>query len=245
MGKALRYQDYLQLSTLLQLQIPKTNPAEHDEYLFITIHQVYELWFKQLIIELDFAMLQLQEKQLAKASHTLMRMLKILKTLVGQIDILETMTPIEFTSFRSFLDNASGFQSFQFREFEIMIGVRDPKKIEGFKEDPDTYKKLLTRTASPSLWDVTIDYLGLNPDLETRLTELTALYQSDPALRSFLEFLIDLDEGLQEWRYRHVKMVERTIGHKMGTGGSEGAQYLHTTLFKPAFPELWNIRDRF
>lgn len=245
MQKFLRYQDYLQLTSLLELQKPRTSPAEHDEYLFITIHQVYELWFKQLIRELDHANLNIKQGKTHKAQHTLMRMLKILKTMVGQIDILETMTPIEFTSFRSFLDNASGFQSHQFREFEIMLGIRDEKKWHQFKDEPRIYKHLLQRADEPSVWDHVLVHLQLEKeDHEKQFKTLIEIYQNNDVLRAFLEHLVDLDEGLQEWRYRHVKMVERTIGHKIGTGGSQGAAYLQTTLFKPVFPLLWDIRDQ-
>ncbi len=245
MSQFIRYQDYLELNTLIDLQKTRAQPAEHDEYLFITIHQVYELWFKQLITELDHLLVCLDKQQIDKVVHTLGRMLKIFKTMVGQVDILETMTPMEFTSFRAFLDSASGFQSYQFRELEIMLGIRNPKKWKQFQQDDIIFKKLEKRANTPSLWDKTLQFLNINgTNTEERHLALIEIYHQNTQLRNYLERLVDLDEGLQEWRYRHVKMVERTIGHKMGTGGSMGAAYLKTTLFTPVFPDLWNIRDR-
>jgi tryptophan 2,3-dioxygenase len=255
----LSYADYLKLDELLSLQEPRSPGPEHDETLFIVVHQVYELWFKQLLHELDHLQVVLGTDDTTAALHTLKRMLTILKTLVAQIDILETMTPLSFLSFRSRLDAASGFQSPQFRELEFALGLRDARKMAHHPEGGAARVRLEARLRQPSLWDAVVHSLArrgyaIPPEVLARdpaapLAEspgtqqaLIALYRSDPVLSLLCERLVDLDEGLQEWRYRHVKMVERTIGTKRGTGGSAGAEYLRSTLFTPLFPDLWAIR---
>ncbi|MGH1493482.1 MAG: tryptophan 2,3-dioxygenase [Acidimicrobiales bacterium] len=258
------YGSYLMVPELLSLQQcvsldPDTGGPEHDESLFIIIHQVYELWFKQMLHELDHIMVQLDEHKLGAASNHLKRVLKILKTLVGQIDILETMTPAEFASFRSFLANASGFQSAQFRELEFLLGIKDRIQLDWFKGDEG--ERLSKRYEAPTLWDAFVRVLHrdgfhvpdevLDRDVSEAIVPNEALQAtiidrySDESFAGLCETLTDLDEGLQEWRYRHVIMVRRTIGTKHGTGGSDGASYLATTLFKPAFPDLWAIRTSF
>ena len=257
MSAALTYNAYLHIEELLALQQPKSIGPEHDEMLFIIIHQVYELWFKELLHELDYLMALLRQADLHRALHTLRRMLTILKTVVSQIDILETMTPLEFNSFRGFLESASGFQSFQFRELEFALGYKRAGILHHFEGTP-FIDRLQVRYEKPTLWDAFLEFLsgrGYTPPPDARSREVTAaispskevqklllrIYREDAALSRLCERLVDLDEGLQEWRYRHVKMVERTIGAKKGTGGSPGAKYLHTTL-KPFFPDLWAIR---
>jgi len=238
---------------------PDTGEPEHDETLFIIIHQVYELWFKEILHELDLIIEQLDRDEVAAARHHLKRVLKIMKTLVAQIDVLETMTPAEFASFRSFLANASGFQSAQFRELEFMLGVKDRIQIEWFSGDER--ERLERRFESPTLWDaflhgleragVAIPTEVLERDVRLPIIENAEVQAaiverySDEGFANLCEQLTDLDEGLQEWRYRHVMMVRRTIGTKRGTGGSDGAAYLQTTLFRPAFPDLWAIRTQF
>jgi tryptophan 2,3-dioxygenase len=258
------YGSYLMVPELLSLQRcasvdPDTGQPEHDETLFIIIHQVYELWFKQLLHELDFIVECLNDGRVAAARQHLKRVLKIMKTLVGQLDVLETMTPAEFASFRSFLASASGFQSAQFRELEFALGVKDRIDLDWF--DGDERARLVARYESPSLWDaflravhrsgVTVPAEVLDRDVRQPIVEnadlqaaIVANY-SDEGFAGLCETLTDLDEGLQEWRYRHVMMVRRTIGTKPGTGGSDGASYLQTTLFRPAFPDLWAIRRSF
>ena len=258
------YGSYLKVSELLSLQQcvsvdPDTGEPEHDETLFIIIHQVYELWFKEILHELDLIIEQLDRDEVAAARHHLKRVLKIMKTLVAQIDVLETMTPAEFASFRSFLANASGFQSAQFRELEFMLGVKDRIQIEWFSGDER--ERLERRFESPTLWDaflhgleragVAIPTEVLERDVRLPIVENAEVQAaiverySDEGFANLCEQLTDLDEGLQEWRYRHVMMVRRTIGTKRGTGGSDGAAYLQTTLFRPAFPDLWAIRTQF
>ena len=261
---ALTYSSYLNVPELLSLQEcrsvdPETGRAEHDETLFIIIHQVYELWFKQLLHELDFIVELLDDQQIDGARHHLKRVLKIMKTLVGQIDVLETMTPAEFASFRTFLAAASGFQSAQFRELEFLLGMKDPAHLDRFQGHDR--ERLAARYGATTIWDAFVHALhreGLAVPESSLGRDVSAPVTADPALQSVLvdgyrdegiaglcETLTDLDEGLQEWRYRHVMMVRRTIGTKPGTGGSDGAAYLSTTLFRPAFPDLWAIRTEF
>ena len=261
------YGSYLRIPELLSLQQcrsidPDTGEPEHDETLFIVIHQVYELWFKQVLHELDGLCGHLNGDAPHKGSHQLKRLLKILKTLVSQLDVLETMTPLEFASFRPFLASASGFQSAQFRELELLLGQCDTSQLDLIDHDPDARARLECRLREPTVWDVFVRFLGRNgfeipdsvierdvtlpcePSAQVQAT-LVAIYRSAPALMEICELLTDFDEGFMEWRYRHVMMVQRTIGTKQGTGGSDGAAYLRTTIMRPAFPDLWAIRTSF
>lgn len=262
MARALTYGSYLRLDELLALQTPRSSAAgepEHDELLFIVIHQVYELWFKQLLHELDYAAERLREGDTARAGHTLGRVRSILKTVVAQVDVLETMTPLEFNAFRGHLEAASGFQSAQFRAIEFALGLKRASLLRHFAEDEAAHAMLAARYEAPTLWDAFLHYLSrsgypvppdeLRRDVRETLAPspaiqaiLIELYRRDPAARNICERLVDMDEGFQEWRYRHVKMVERTIGAKAGTGGSSGAAYLATTI-RPFFPDLWAIRS--
>ncbi|TCO46516.1 tryptophan 2,3-dioxygenase [Actinocrispum wychmicini] len=254
---ALTYSKYLALDDVLDAQHPRS--TEHDEMLFIVIHQVYELWFKQLLHE--FARLQrmLTNGETAHALHTLKRSLTILKVVVAQIDVLETMTPRQFTSFRERLDASSGFQSAQFREVEAVLGRRDARVVKHYPEGPHR-DRIGAAMSRPSIFDSFLGYLAahdyavphdrLHRDLSLPLEPspelqkvLLKVYRDDAGAAQICERLVDLDEGLQEWRYRHVKMVERTIGDKTGTGGSAGAKYLRSTLFTPIFPDLWAVRS--
>ena len=253
------YTNYLKIDELLQLQRPRSPGPEHDEMLFIIIHQVYELWFKQILHELDFLCDRMNYNDRSRILHTLRRVLTILKTLVGQLDILETMTPLEFMSFRDRLESASGFQSHQFRELEFLLGHKRRTVLIHYPLDTPARAKLEERYKRPTLWDIFLRFLAdagyavpaaslkrdvtqpVTPSPETQAV-LISLYQQDDPLIRVCERLVDLDEGIQEWRYRHVKMVERTIGTKPGTGGSPGAKYLASTLSKPIFPDLWAIR---
>ena len=254
------YSSYLKLDELLALQQPLSDGPEHDETLFIVIHQVYELWFKQMLHELDYLQGLLIAHDTPRALHTFKRLLTILKVNVAQIDILETMTPLEFLSFRDRLETGSGFQSFQFREFEFVLGAKNPAALDRYPAGSAARRSLERRLAEPTLWDAFLRYLAdgghavpaeaLRRDLSQPVAEVAALqpvllaaYRRDPEARTVCERLVDLDEGVQEWRYRHVKMVQRTIGAKPGTGGSAGAAYLLATLNRPAFPDLWAIRS--
>jgi tryptophan 2,3-dioxygenase len=249
---AITYGSYLKIDELLSLQQPRSSGPEHDEMLFIVIHQVYELWFKELLHEFDRAHALLKGDHPHRAQHTLKRILTILKVLVAQLDILETMTPLEFLSFRARLEAASGFQSDQFRQIEFLLGIGASARARA---------ALRQRYDAPTLWDAFLEYLSregypVPPDhLRRDVTKpvepsaeiqqiLIGIYRRDAKNAELCERLVDLDEGIQEWRYRHVKMVERTIGMKSGTGGSSGAEYLRTTIGKPAFPDLWEIRSQ-
>jgi len=258
---ALTYANYLKLDELLSLQQPRSESPEHDEMLFIIIHQVYELWFKEILHELDHLVDLVKNDRIPQALHTFKRILTILKVQVSQMDILETMTPLEFRSFRDRLESASGFQSFQFREVELALGLKNQRVMATFPEGSAERARLEARLEAPTLWDAFIHLLSekkypvpeevLNRDV-TRSIEpceelrqvLIRLYRENNMLTHICELLTDLDEALQEWRYRHVKMVERMIGNLPGTGGSSGVDYLKGTLFKPLFPDLWSIPNR-
>jgi tryptophan 2,3-dioxygenase len=243
--QAITYSTYLKLDELLALQQPRSNGPEHDEMLFIVIHQVYELWFKQLLHELDRARLLLAQDESHRAQHTLKRILTILKVMVAQLDILETMTPLEFLSFRERLEAASGFQSDQFRQIEFLLGVKSEQAIRRFPEGSRARASLERRYHEPTLWDAFLHYLSREKyQIQDLPHTLITIYRNDPKNAELCERLVDLDEGVQEWRYRHVKMVERTIGARPGTGGSTGAAYLRETVGQPAFPDLWAIRSQ-
>jgi tryptophan 2,3-dioxygenase len=256
---AYTYGSYLRVEELLSLQTPASGGSEHDEMLFIVIHQVYELWFKQVLHEIDLLHRALEGNDRPTVFATLNRILTILKTLVSQVDILETMTPVSFSSFRGLLDNASGFQSWQFREVEVALGHRVPGLLDRLPEGSIDRERVGARLRRPGVYMAFLRYLQLNgfeipqelfsrdvalpnPEDERVQEVLVRIYKTDPTNRDVCERLVDLDEGLQEWRYRHVKMVQRTIGTKIGTGGSAGAEYLKRTLFIPLFPDLWAIR---
>ncbi|HZP85605.1 MAG TPA: tryptophan 2,3-dioxygenase family protein [Burkholderiales bacterium] len=259
---ALTYSSYLHLDELLSLQQPRSNPPEHDEYLFIVVHQTYELWFKLLLIELERIKAAFSGNRLWDAVHTFKRVRTILKTVVGQMDVLETMTPLSFTSFRDRLDTASGFQSVQFRELEFVLGYKRPQMLHYHPEQSPARQTLERRLQERSVVDHFYDFLvhqgadvprhllerdpreGTTADAELQ-EALVQLYQTRPELAVLFELMTDCDEGLQEWRYRHIKLVERSIGAKKGTGGSLGVEFLKKSLFLPVFPDLWAIRHRF
>lgn len=256
----LTYSNYLKIDELLELQKLRSEPEEHDEMLFIIIHQTYELWFKQILHEIEKLRPDLEAGKTWAAVKTMKRILTILKTMVAQIDILETMTPLEFDSFRGFLDEASGFQSVQFRELEIVCGLRSTHILKVHENQPQYINKMKQRMKEPTLWESFCGFLqekGYDAQLPERVNQNGLLYepsqhnqdvlldvmQNDPETAMLCELFVDFDEGMQEWRYRHVKMVERTIGNKMGTGGSSGVDYLRGTLHQRIFPDLWEIRS--
>jgi len=257
-SKALTYTSYLALDEILGAQRPRSD--EHDEILFIVVHQVYELWFKELLHELAYLQRLLEEGRGPQALNTLKRILTILKLVVAQIDVIETLTPVQFLNFRDRLESASGFQSAQFRELEAALGRRDRKVLSAYEEGSDSYRAIETAFGRPSLYDSFLRYLSLRgydvpaDRLERDVTlpveesegvhaAILAAYRDDGEAAMVCERMVDLDEGFQEWRYRHVKMVERTIGDKTGTGGSPGAPYLRTTLSQPVFPDLGTVRS--
>ena len=270
--KAITYISYLKVDELLELQQPESD-GEHDEMLFIVIHQTYELWFKQILHEIAELQRTLERGDTHRSLAILGRVRTIMKTCVGQLDILETMTPLQFNTFRGRLQSSSGFQSAQFRELEAVLGRRDQAgagadkhtgmgMAEHLIEGSPARARVESAMNRSSLWDSALRYLAsrghtvpgevLQRDVSVGYEAhegvqdmLLDVHRNDPDAAAICERLVDLDEGLQEWRYRHVKMVERTIGHKMGSGGSSGVGYLSSTLFRSVFPDLWAIRSRF
>jgi len=255
--KSLTYTSYLALGEILGAQRP--NSEEHDEVLFIVVHQVYELWFKQLIHELRYLQRMLESGKDARAFATFKRVLTILKLVVQQLDVIETMTPVQFLTFRERLESSSGFQSGQFRELEAILGRRDPGVLTAYHEQSPDYEKVKAALERPSVYDSFLRYLAdkgydvpedaLERDVTQPVQEskgvqaaLLQAYRDDGGPAQVAERLVDFDEGFMEWRYHHVKMVERTIGTKQGTGGY-GAEYLRSTLHKPFFPDLWAVRS--
>jgi tryptophan 2,3-dioxygenase len=258
----LTYLDYLKVPQLLSLQVPRSSPPHHDEMLFIVIHQAYELWFKLILHELDYAILYMQQNQVLRAHHFMRRVVAILNLLVKQIHILETMTPAEFLQFRERLSPASGFQSIQFREIELVAGLRDRRYLEIFRNRPDMAEPLRARLDKPDLPGAYYGMLrnlgyaipeGFPPadrepaeaERQAVLQALLQIYQEPDqnlALYRLSEALVDFDEQLALWRSHHVLVVERIIGGKPGTGGSSGVSYLASTLGKRCFPLLWEVR---
>jgi tryptophan 2,3-dioxygenase len=257
----LTYASYLHVEELLNLQRPRSEPAEHDELLFIVVHQAYELWFKLLLHEFDKVKADLAAGRTYPAISTFKRVRTVMKVAVEQVDVVETLTPMSFNSFRERLDKASGFQSSQFRELEFLLGYKRADMLKHQTPGTPAYERLRRRLNEPSVMDAFYAFLGLHgipvpPHLTARdLTQPTTpdevieegilrLYKSQPDMEILFELMTDFDEGFQEWRYRHIKLVERTIGSKRGTGGSLGVEFLKRSLFHPVFPDLWAIRHR-
>lgn len=266
MTKPITYGTYLRVPELLALQSPVSEPAEHDELLFIVIHQVHELWFKQLLHEVDAIQRALGAGRPLVAIKAFKRVHAIQRVLIEQIDVLETMTPVEFNTFRSLLRPASGFQSTQFREIELSSGGGNRQVLSHMQQDPGL-ARVEARLAQPTLYEALLSLLAARghdvpPELiaapgasrppredAPRLIEtFRKLYESatrspaDYELYLLCEAYIDYDELFLLWRHRHVRMVERTIGMKGGTGGSDGVPYLQRTLSARFFPELWSVR---
>jgi tryptophan 2,3-dioxygenase len=256
----LTYAGYLKVRELIALQGLLSDPPQHDETLFIIIHQVFELWFKQLLHELDTIIERLDRDETLAAHRLLRRCIEIERVLVNQVGILETMTPMDFLAFRDHLRPASGFQSSQFREIETVSGLKDRRYLKSYQPGSDEYARIERRLGQPSLGDAFYDLLrrrgfdlpagdgGGARDLqrERRVRELMRVYQeADRHYDLFLlaESLVEYDEMFTLWRQRHVKMVERMIGGRSGTGGSDGAAYLMKTVERSFFPELWELRN--
>jgi len=257
----LSYNKYLRVPDLINLQDCLSDPVHHDELLFITVHQAYELWFKQILHELDAAIASLNQDRLPVATRAIKRVVDIEKLLVNQIHILESMTPISFLAFRDQLNPASGFQSMQFREIEFLSGLKDERILQEFAADRFAYERLKIRATSPSLADAffaALERRGFNVPSDLgddphkqksnygKRTEaiLEILTHFEERYEDFqlTEALLEHDEYFSLWRSHHIKMVERMVGAKKGTGGSEGIGYLKTTLDKKFFPELWEAR---
>jgi tryptophan 2,3-dioxygenase len=258
----LSYNKYLRVPDLIALQDCLSDPVHHDELLFITIHQAYELWFKVILQETDAAIVFMDQDRPAAAERAMRRIVEIEKLLVSQIHILETMSPINFLQFRDQLNPASGFQSMQFREIEFASGLKDESILRAFAEDAFAHERLAARSANPTLADAFYELLqrrGLDAPIdEGEIDEAERKKRYGKRTRAVLELLTHFEERYEEfklqeallehdeyfslWRSHHIKMVERMVGAKRGTGGSEGIGYLRTTLDKKFFPELWEAR---
>jgi len=258
----LSYNKYLRVQDLIGLQECLSDPVHHDELLFITIHQAYELWFKVVLQEIDAAIDLMNQDRAPAAERALRRIVEVEKLLVDQIHILETMSPINFLQFRDQLNPASGFQSMQFREIEFASGLKDETILQAFAEDAFAHARLSARFAQPTLSDAFYALLqrrGVDaPPNENNISEDERKRRYGKRTRAVLELLTHFEDRYEEfklgeallehdeffslWRSHHIKMVERMVGAKRGTGGSEGIGYLKTTLDKKFFPELWEAR---
>jgi tryptophan 2,3-dioxygenase len=249
-GGQLSYGSYLRVEGLLSQQVLESDPPAHDELLFITIHQVYELWFKQLLHELTYARDTMLAGETYAPRHALGRCHVIERVLVEQVAVLETMTPQDFLAFRSLLAPASGFQSVQFRELEFLSGRRDASLVARLHLSDAERARLDRRLSEPSLWDafcalLAVRGLPVSDEEERRESLLVVARDRDRHgdLWDVAEALVSHDELVGQWRSRHVDMVERQIGTKSGTGGSTGAPYLRRSLGVRFFPELWELRS--
>lgn len=261
--KSVTYGKYLKVHELLALQEELSDPKAHDELLFITIHQTYELWFKQILHELDRMEGLLGEDKLLPVMKGLERINRIMRVLVQQVEILESMTPNEFNRFRGNLSPASGFQSFQFRVLEFRLGMKNYAHLKFFEHEPEAHDAIAKAMAGKTFYDHWLAFLkrrGLAIPDEVLDRDVTSPHESHPELSKIFatfyqnpeahfdlyvasEALYDFDALLIQWRFRHVQMVQRMIGNMGGTGGSLGARYLQSTLSKSAFPELWELRN--
>jgi aminocarboxymuconate-semialdehyde decarboxylase len=264
-GQQLTYSSYLRIPELLELQHPQSSPQHHDEMLFIIVHQTYELWFKELLHDLDAVVANLRDAganphsrdEVYEAARLLRRCTEITRILVEQFTILETMLPTHFLAFRGKLEPASGFQSEQFRELEFLCGLKDEKMLRYHQPTPEAYAQLERRLREPSLHDVFFEALAAMGNLQVksetteqekfaaRARAVLSLYRDEHSHRDWIdvcERLTEFDELVVSWRLRHIQLVERVIGARMGTGGSPGASYLKLTLDKKFFPELWEAR---
>lgn len=240
------------MSELLDQQRLLSDPPAHDELLFIQIHQVFELWFKQILFELGSIREAMFAGDVHAARHYLQRVHAIQRVLIEQIEVLETMSPQDFLEFRTHISPASGFQSVQFREIEFLSGSKDARYVERLDLDTDEKARLEKRLADPTLWDgfcALLEGRGLpmpaGDEVTRRASLLTMARDRDKLVDVFYlsESLLTYDELFSLWRQRHVLMVERMIGSKTGTGGSTGASYLRTTLDKRFYPDLWELRS--
>jgi tryptophan 2,3-dioxygenase len=256
------YGDYLRLDTLLSAQQPLSDPPQHDELLFIIQHQTSELWLKLMVHELRSARSLLASDELAPALKRLARVKHIQHTLTDQWSVLATLTPSEYAEIRPFLATSSGFQSAQYREVEFLLGNKDAEMVRVFGHDPVAQAELQTLLGERSLYDEFLAYLdraGYPVPAELLDRDWTLKHQPNPGLVRMLadvyaeperhwgvyetcEELVDLEDNFQEWRFRHLQVVQRTIGHKTGTGGSSGVDFLRRALDLTFFPELYEVR---
>jgi tryptophan 2,3-dioxygenase len=250
--RELSYGAYLKVPELLRTQSLLSDPPAHDELLFIVVHQAYELWFKQILFELETVRDCLFKGEAHRARHLLRRVHAIERIMIEHIGVIETMSPQDFLEFRSNLAPASGFQSVQFREIEFISGLKEPSLLRRLAEDEDDRARLERRLGEPTIWDAFCalmerDGLPMPPqDEQARRASLLSMMRDTDAYADLFctsESLLSHDELFNLWRHHHVLMVERQIGSKTGTGGSTGASYLQTTLAKRFYPELWDLRS--
>ncbi|MFG6147193.1 tryptophan 2,3-dioxygenase [Halobacillus sp. B23F22_1] len=256
------YGEYLGLDQLLAAQ--KRLSDHHDEMLFIIIHQVSELWMKLILHELWAAVESIRKGEMQEAFKMLSRVSNIQTQIIHGWDVLSTLTPAEYIQFRDKLGQASGFQSYQYRMVEFALGYKTPHVLKIYEKDPELHKQLKEAYESPSIYDAAIEKLmeagfSINPQLLER--DYTKVYEADPSVEAawakvyknvddywdlyqLAEKLVDIEDWLQQWRFRHMKTVERIIGHKVGTGGSSGVGYLKKVLDHRFFPELWEVRTK-
>ncbi|WP_210381376.1 tryptophan 2,3-dioxygenase [Microvirga zambiensis] len=261
-SEGMSYGDYLRLDTLLSAQAPLT--AEHDELLFITIHQVMELWLKLLNRELDTALAHVRADQLQPAFKCTARINRIQEQLIQAWTVLSTMTPSDYLSFRPALGQSSGFQSWQYRLVEFKLGSKDAIKMAPHRHRSDLAEQLEAAYRAPSLYDESLRLLarrGYAIPAEVIERDVTQPYAAHPGVEAvweeiyrhsgahfdlyeLAEELVDLEDAFQQWRFRHMKTVERIIGMRRGTGGSSGVGYLRKALERSFFPELWSVRGK-
>jgi tryptophan 2,3-dioxygenase len=243
------YADYLKLDQLLTAQQPLSNL--HDEMLFIVIHQTKELWMKEMLHELELAIGLVEEDRFAEGYKAMARISRIQAVMTLSWDVLSTLTPVDYLKFRDVLGTSSGFQSAQFREIEFRLGLKEPNFVNHYAEGSKERARLERALAEPSLREAAIRALErAGFDLGDRSVEAIAaawlqVYRDAERwfdLYELAEKLVDIDDALAMWRFKHVLTVERIIGNKPGTGGSAGAPYLRSTLDKRVFPELWSLR---
>src|SRR6478609_7770787 len=263
-SQSMSYGDYLRLDTLLAAQVPLSDPPQHDELLFIVQHQTSELWMKLMIHELRSARALLRSDDLSPALKRMARIKHIQHTLTDQWSVLATLTPSEYAQIRPFLATSSGFQSAQYREVEFLLGNKNADMVKVFAHDPAAQAELQTLLQEPSLYDEFLAYLArrgyaVPPALLSRdwslpyrvsaelVDTLAAVYAAPEehwGVYETCEELVDLEDNFQEWRFRHLQVVQRTIGHKIGTGGSSGVDFLRRALDLTFFPELYEVRTR-
>jgi tryptophan 2,3-dioxygenase len=259
----LDYKGYLNIGNLLGLQCPRADPGCHDEMLFIVIHQVFELWFRLMIHEIDRIFGLLDADDTRESERLVRRLTSIVRLFIPKLSVLETMIPSDFIKFRDLLKPASGFQSFQFREIEFASGLKEARYLAMFKDDPEATERLKKRFDEPTLWDRFVKVLerrGMAVQTDADLIQaVVAIYRrdGDHDLRMLCESLIEYDEMFSLWREHHVRMAQRMIGGKPGTGqkllentygksgplGTMGVEYLASTLNKRFFPVLWAARS--
>ena len=263
-SRAMSYGDYLDLPTLLSAQHPRSRPPQHDELLFIVQHQVAELWLKLLLHEAHSARSLLASDELAPALKRLARVKHVQKQLVEQWDVLATLTPSEYAQIRPFLATSSGFQSHQYRAVEFLLGNKNAEMVRVFEHDPRAHADLTALLHEPTLYDAFLHHLarrGYPVPAEVLERDVTQPYRLVPALVDLVatvyaapdehwgvyetcEELVDVEDLFQQWRFRHLQVVTRTIGHKVGTGGSSGVDFLRRALDLSFFPELYEVRTR-